>query len=113
MKPDSEKTKRWRLRHPEYFKTERFKKAKLNNSLKYLYGITLEDKEKLFHKQHGLCPICLLPLPNFLSGQCCVDHDHKTGIVRGLVHKACNLWIGFVEKHGPVAIDRIKAYLQQ
>jgi Recombination endonuclease VII len=107
----TERCKRWRDKNPEYFKTEKFKRAKLNDSLKYKYGITLEEKEKLFHKQHGLCPICFLALPSFLSGNCCVDHDHETLRVRGLVHKACNLWIGFVEKHGQVVFDRIKNYL--
>ena|ERR1700685_1344065 len=103
--------KRWRDKHPEYFKTEKFKREKLNNSLKYKYGITLKEKEELFHKQHGICPICLLPLPNFMLSGCCVDHEHDTDIVRGLLHKHCNAWLGFVEKHGLEVFDRIKNYL--
>lgn len=111
MKHRSEILKRWRDKHPEYFQTEKFKLAKLNGSLKYKYGITLAQKEKMFHDQGGLCPICVLPLPTFLSANCCVDHDHETLRVRGLVHKACNLWIGFVEKHSMAVFGRIKDYL--
>jgi Recombination endonuclease VII len=111
MKLRSEISRRWRERNPGYFKTEKFKLSKLSGSLKYKYGITLEQKREMFDKQSGLCPICLLALPDVVSGNCCVDHDHKTEAVRGLVHKACNLWIGYVEKHGFEVFDRIKSYL--
>jgi Recombination endonuclease VII len=109
--PGTERAKRWRLRNPEYFKTAKFKLAKLNGSLKYKYGITLEEKRILFEKQNGICLICLLPLPNYLLDGCCVDHDHETDIVRGLLHKHCNAFLGFVEKHGMNVLDRIKSYL--
>jgi hypothetical protein len=107
----TERCKRWRDKHPEYFKTEKFELEKLNNSLKYKYGISLEEKEGLFHKQHGLCPICLEALPTLLSPNCAVDHDHETERVRGLVHKHCNLFIAYYEKHGKVLFDRLRAYL--
>jgi hypothetical protein len=111
MKTASEKCKRWRERHPEYFKTEAFKLARLNGALKYKYGITLEEKREFYEKQKGLCTVCLLPLPHVLSDGCCVDHDHTTERVRGLTHKACNVWVGFIEKHGREVLDRIKSYL--
>lgn len=42
-------------------------------------------------EQKHLCAICQRPLP--LKGQT-LDHDHKTGAVRGIVHSQCNLMIG-------------------
>lgn len=54
------------------------------------YGITLQQYTTLLEKQGGLCAICgkedLIRL--------CVDHDHKTGIVRGLLCGNCNQGLG-------------------
>ena len=30
-----------------------------------------------------------------------VDHDHKTGVVRGVLHRGCNAALGHVENNGP------------
>lgn len=42
-------------------------------------------------RQNGRCAICDRPLPT--KGQT-IDHDHRTGAVRGIVHSQCNLIIG-------------------
>ena len=46
------------------------------------YGITLEDYNLLLEHQGGKCGICLKP-PG--SRRLAVDHDHRTGMVRGLL----------------------------
>jgi hypothetical protein len=50
----------------------------------------LEDgqKDKLFKEQKGLCAICKD------STKLVVDHDHKTGIIRGLLCRNCNIGLG-------------------
>lgn len=55
------------------------------------YGITLEQFTLLYDRQNGCCAICnkKLATPH-------VDHDHKTGMVRGLLCKPCNQGIGFL-----------------
>lgn len=56
------------------------------------YGMTLEDFQKLSDKQGSKCAICK-ELPK--DGQrLCVDHDHSTGKVRGLLCRSCNLLLG-------------------
>ena len=51
------------------------------------FGMTLEQYEKLYEKQEGKCAICQkYPRKMRLA----VDHDHKTGAVRGLLCKRCN-----------------------
>lgn len=56
------------------------------------YGITLEGKREMYLTQDGKCLICRKKM--LTAGDCQVDHDHKTGKVRGLLHRSCNLIIG-------------------
>jgi len=41
-------------------------------------------------EQNGRCRVCLKDATTLH-----IDHDHKTGIVRGLLCKSCNLALGF------------------
>lgn len=58
-------------------------------SLKRLYGITLEQYNKLLSKQHHKCGVCKRPAADFKTNLC-VDHDHTTGHIRGLLCTFCN-----------------------
>ena len=55
--------------------------------------------------QNNLCAICKEP-----KNDLCVDHNHETGAVRGLLCCGCNIRVGFLELKSGI-IDRIKAYL--
>ncbi len=46
----------------------------------------------MFNEQCGLCAICGKDL---IENRCCIDHDHKTGEVRGLLCNNCNALLGF------------------
>lgn len=73
-------------------------KAFRQTRLKTRYGLTHDDYQKLYEKQAGVCALCLdRPASD-------VDHDHATGVVRGLLCRACNLGIGMFGEN----IDRIK-----
>lgn len=60
------------------------------------YGITVLQWNKMFTLQKGKCPICETKLFKYheKSGRRAapVDHDHKTGRVRGLICYTCNRW---------------------
>lgn len=58
------------------------------------FGITLEDYDALLATQNGVCAICGLP-PN--GKNLPVDHDHKTGKVRGLLCDRCNPMLGYAQ----------------
>jgi hypothetical protein len=60
------------------------------------YGITPEMYNKFFTKQEGCCAICGVHQSE-LSYTLCIDHDHTTGIVRGLLCHRCNTGIGRFE----------------
>lgn len=56
------------------------------------YGITLEQYESLYEKQQGRCAICKRLEADF-SRRLAVDHNHKTGEIRGLLCNHCNHWL--------------------
>jgi hypothetical protein len=61
-------------------------------NLKSKYGLTVERFIGMFEEQKERCGICGKP---FTEGQrMVVDHDHKSGKVRSLVHYGCNTAIG-------------------
>jgi hypothetical protein len=65
------------------------KAEKKDQYLRTRYGLTLVQMKQMEFDQKGRCRICLrLPKP----GGCplVVDHDHKSGRVRGLLCFRCN-----------------------
>ena len=66
--------------------------------LKKKYGITLEEYDHMVEKQHGVCAICASPETAVgVHGhvqRLAVDHDHKTGVIRGLLCANCNQGLG-------------------
>src|SRR5262245_17713190 len=61
-------------------------KSQRKDHLKYYYGITVEEYNAILARQNGCCRIC----KRKVKGNLCVDHDHKTGKVRGLLCRTCN-----------------------
>lgn len=71
---------------------------KHKNGRRYTYP-NGQSYESMFAQQNGLCAICHQPERAIGSSgtvkRLAVDHDHKTGIVRGLLCQNCNLGIGY------------------
>ena len=64
-------------------------------------GLSLKDYEKFFHTQGGKCAICGKSETMTRHGKLkrlAVDHNHKTGDIRGLLCSRCNLAIGMFEE---------------
>lgn len=82
--------------------------------LKQLYGLTLEQFDELFKKQDGRCGICGKYQPENAKGYnvLCVDHDHLTGVVRGLLCRKCNAGIGQLND-SITLLENALAYLQK
>ena len=62
-----------------------------NDRLQRQYSITEEQYEKISQKQGHKCAICNC---RQLYQRLAVDHDHKTGMVRGLLCTNCNRGLG-------------------
>jgi hypothetical protein len=54
------------------------------------YDLTVEGYEALVAEQGGVCAICGSPVPSGREKRLSVDHDHKTGKLRGLLCGGCN-----------------------
>ena len=64
--------------------------------LKRSYGLTLNEYNEMLEEQDHKCATCGTTDPGGKHGKFMVDHDHKTGKVRGLLCKNCNIALGLV-----------------
>jgi hypothetical protein len=104
----AENSKRFREAHPDYYSTPerlesrrrsqaklaedpewRAKRVEQERERRYrrLYGISVAEYDELLEAQNGACAICQRP-PK--TRRLAVDHDHKTGALRGLLCFRCN-----------------------
>lgn len=101
---NSEKLKKyqmtWKERHPEK------RKLYTRNSRIRAYGIEPEVYYEMLEKQGHRCAICNAESKRRAMS---IDHDHKTGKVRGLLCDGCNLPLGHLEKDEWV--EKAKQYL--
>lgn len=77
--------------------------------LKHKYGITQADYDALLTAQNGLCAVCRKP-EVIKDRPLRVDHDHKTGRVRGLLCHHCNVALGHF-KDDPQLLRAAMEYL--
>lgn len=75
------------------------------------YGITSADYDAMLSTQGGECAICGTNVPGGNKSFFCVDHDHKTGAVRGLLCESCNRGIGILNDD-PDILDKAASYLR-
>lgn len=80
-----------------------------NSYLVKNYGLTLEEYNMRLEAQNEVCLICEEPC---IRLNLCVDHDHTTGKVRGLLCYSCNLAIGNM-KDKPDLLRKAADYLEQ
>lgn len=63
------------------------------------YDLTLEEYDNIYKEQKGCCAICGVAESRVSKNRLNIDHDHKTGKVRGLLCNVCNIGLGFYEKY--------------
>lgn len=96
------------VRSKEYRKNK--PDAGRNAKFKYKYGITTDDYDKMLKNQNFQCAICLSNHSN--KRMLDVDHNHHTGVVRGLLCRSCNLAIGQL-KDSIEILNKAIVYLSQ
>lgn len=109
-----ENCKNWskinKARKKQHGKTWIAKKDKEYSFIKNLrsYGMTIDDYNTLLKNQNGVCAICNKP-PK-VNKRLHVDHDHNTGLIRGLLCFRCNFGLSYFNEN-PDAMNRAYAYL--
>ncbi len=105
------KTKRktvWKSRTP---------KKRLEQHLKYKYGVTHQVFLNVWEEQKGCCAICTDPLPDLLKynqrkRNYAIDHNHTTGDFRGILCLKCNSLLGMARDSIQTLKNAVK-YLQE
>ena len=97
------------------YKKENKEKIKILNQnlhLKNTFGITLEQYNKLLEEHNGVCAIC--KTKEFIKDsignvrRLAVDHNHKTGKIRGLLCFNCNQMLGKAKDNKQILINAIE-----
>lgn len=108
----SEINKRYREKHVDqirnYNRTHR--EMQKHRNLRFEHGISLEQYNELFSSQNGLCKGCYRHQSS-LKMAFAVDHNHKTGKIRGLLCGPCNTALGLL-KDSPETLQRLIDYLK-
>jgi hypothetical protein len=97
------------LRKTDPNKKERIKRKSLIDHLRYQFGMSLEEFEKLFKAQNGRCKICGKTQEEN-NKRLSIDHCHKTGKIRGLLCNNCNRGLGLF-KDNPALLESALSYL--
>lgn len=94
--------KNWRAKQDKQYIRDRNFIIKLSK-----LGITLEEYNNLVKIQNGKCAICLKSEKN---KKLAIDHDHKTGKIRGLLCFRCNFGMTWFNENAD-NFDRALTYL--
>ena len=81
-------------------------KRQLISHRRRLYGLNEEEYNNMILSQNNLCAICNKPSDKTLH----IDHDHATGMVRGLLCHNCNTGIGMLQED-LIILNRAIEYL--
>lgn len=94
-------------RQTEYQRTDDGRAKQRRARLKHRYGISEQEYDRLLAEQGGTCLFCPAEVSPY-NRRLSVDHDHRTGVVRGILCLKCNTHMGFVDR---VGVEKILAYL--
>jgi hypothetical protein len=96
----------WRVKH---------KDREWARAIKRNYKITEKDYQRMLLEQNNQCAICKCT-ENIFKGKSiyfCVDHDHGTGQVRGLLCTACNRGLGLFKDNVEVLKSSVEYLTRQ
>ncbi len=71
--------------------------------MKLRYSEIKPFRDQLLVKQQGCCALC----GEIVAGDEVLDHDHKTGKIRQVLHRGCNSLLGKIENN--LARNRVTA----
>jgi hypothetical protein len=111
-----ENCKQWskanKIHKKKYQKNWRAKRDKDYNFIRNLrgYGMTIDDYNNILLEQKGVCAICKKAPKN--NRRLHIDHDHQTGLIRGLLCFRCNFGLSYFAEN-VITIKYAYEYLQK
>ena len=84
----------------DWYKTPSGESQRRKDQLKHKYGVSPETYATLFESQGGRCAVCGTSFETAklgAGGYFSVDHNHTTGVVRGLLCTPCNTGLGLLQ----------------
>ena len=84
------------MQSKRYYEANR-EKCKSNNRARQIlakYGLTMAEYKALFESHNHKCKICKASKKR--NRKLAVDHDHKTGKIRGILCDRCNTVLGLL-----------------
>lgn len=81
----------------------------IQNHYKRKFGITLEERAEMLAAQGGRCLICKTDKPTRRGW--CIDHDHVSGAIRGVLCAPCNSFIGMA-KESTAVLENAITYIE-
>lgn len=84
--------KQWREANPQ-----RARESARWKNIMNAHGLTKEQWMAMYNEQEGVCKICQMSQDErgYDGRSLCVDHNHQSGEVRGLLCNGCNRALGF------------------
>jgi hypothetical protein len=76
------------------------------------YGITRDDYREAWYRQDGKCAVCGGVERTARNHLLCVDHDHVTGLFRGLLCSHCNRGTGLF-RDDPEILEAAARYIRE
>lgn len=115
--------KRWNARNWEKIRDirRRYERLPEQKALKHIrdrrkllkrYNLTVEQFDAMYEAQERRCGVCAYEFDRTKQGQFYphIDHDHATGIVRGLLCSRCNTALGLL-RDNPAILTLARLYL--
>ena len=100
--------KSWRAKNPD-----RKRLHDRSSKLKALYGINVDQYDKMVYDQGGRCLVCKeIPLSKKGKVGLHVDHDHLSGRIRGLLCHGCNVALGHLKENEDI-VRNLLSYIQK
>ena len=76
------------------------------------YGLSPDQVKSKLKSQDFCCAICGKPERDKRKNRLCIDHNHETGAVRGMLCSRCNAALGFFEDD-PALLKEAIRYLRR
>ena len=104
-KRHKQRKREWQVKKATEGRLQEISRRTFEWKLKTKYGMTLDAYTKRLASQHYECQLCgcaLIPRKNIA-----IDHDHTTGVIRGILCRKCNRALGLL---GDTTEDLYRAY---